>query len=1400
MSSMDSKLADISRISFSILGALSDELSLNRTSNNTHSLCSDQIFGAKKKNIRRNGFLARECSKITKSAVSPVRQNQNENPANPNPPREDPPAADGQGGGRGDGQHIPRADGAEPRQDNPLEQLIGNPLFQAMARAPAVNAVGNCRLPAFWRSDPDLWFLQVEAQFNIHQVTSDSTRFNMILTVLDPETISEVSDIIRAPPAQDKYTTLKDAIVARLTDSPDTQLHKLLGTIELGDKKPSQLLLQMRTLAGARASNDILRVRWLDLLPDSTRRLLTIIKNQTIDELAAVADELHAVGPSVMATEVGRPRSRPASPGGAASSNSNSVGAQEIAELRAAIVQLTEITREALQRRDQPREARPRGTAGTTRDTATWPSSAEARACVHTPRPVRKLGVLTLHSAPAVSITIERRLYVTDRTHKIRFLIDSGSVLSILPRTVVRKPLQRKTLELQAANGTTIATYVRPTLPHAESRLASAIRVGFHHRQSRRRHHRSGSLEPLRTAYRPEEPPPLGQPDELVHIVPGRPGPPATKRAQARWPRSSTSRCNIESSRPDSPSLPALGASPAIDSQPRRPNSRSCSIGASSGLHRASGPVHCTSCRSLETPGGSRATTACSTPVLNRIDTLCLSSRDLLQESVGKVFSVVDLYKAFLPDPGRRRRHLEDGRHDTFRPLFEFVGMPLGLRNSAQTFQRTMNYLLRDLDFVRCYQDDILVLSASHEQHLQHLRELLTILKRARLFVNWEKCQIGRSEVVFAGYLISERGFEPPAAKVEAIARFPKPSDSTQLRRFIGMLNFYRRCLPRAAELMSPLTDLLRGLQKKKEKLAWGAQADEAFERIKQAMASAVRSAFYHPGQPLALHTDASNTAIGAALSQRPRRRRLDAAGFLLSQKLSPTQQRYSTYDRELLAIFEAIKYFQRILEGRSFHHHDRSSPSVLRPRAEVGQVLASTVTSARLHLALRCQDRLHARRREPSGRRSIRIDAITMPTTLNSAQISAEQQKDEQLTHLRGKAKLKLHDVVIDGLSLVCVEQRNGLKPYLPESLRRQAFDTAHTLSHPSGRATVKRVALLYFLAVDEQGHRALGEAMLHRHNRAELGNFVTPDGRFDHVHIDIVKMPLHQGFQNCLTMIDDRYTRWPQAIPIGDMSAQTVAKAFFHGWISFFGTPLTITTNQGAQFEGKLLAQLCKLVGAKHVHTSPYHPQANSMVERMHRTLKAVLKCSPETPWTLALPGVLLGLRTTFKEDLQASPAEMVFGTSLRIPGSSSHDKNRTKRRRQSSFRLYGALFQAIRPVPASRRHVQHRPFVFKDLATSDYVFRRLDTILKPLEQQPYTGPHRVIRRINERNFVVDVNGVAKTLSTPISSSQPTWMSPTAEHHRQHRSSQLPRSLHQHGESPFHSLRKLPSPLGGE
>ncbi|CAB0036245.1 unnamed protein product [Trichogramma brassicae] len=346
----------------------------------------------------------------------------------------------------------------------------------------------------------------------------------------------------------------------------------------------------------------------------------------------------------------------------------------------------------------------------------------------------------------------------------------------------------------------------------------------------------------------------------------------------------------------------------------------------------------------------------------------------------------------------------------------------------------------------------------------------------------------------------------------------------------------------------------------------------------------------------------------------------------------------------------------------------------------------------------------------------STRLRCQRRSTRPKSARGTAEGRTTN--TSLRGKAKLKLHDVVINGLSLVCVEQRDGLKPYLPESLRRQAFDTAHTLSHPSGRATVKRVALLYFWpSMSKDIVRwakqcvPCQQSKVHRHNRAELGNFVTP-GR-------PIRSCAHRHRQ--------------------DASSPRISKL---------------------------------------PHDDrPLHTLATGHPDRRHASSSAY-----------ELPS---------KRTCKRRPAEMVFGTSLRIPGEFVARQEPDKTSPSEFVSALRRLFQAIRPVPASR-HVQHRPFVFKDLATSDYVFRRLDTILKPLEQ-PYTGPHRVIRRINERNFVVDVNGVAKTLSTD--QLKPAYLDVADSGASQaHRSSQLPRSLHQHGESPFHSLRKLPSPLGGE
>ncbi|KAG8175720.1 hypothetical protein JTE90_022472, partial [Oedothorax gibbosus] len=117
--------------------------------------------------------------------------------------------------------------------------------------------------------------------------------------------------------------------------------------------------------------------------------------------------------------------------------------------------------------------------------------------------------------------------------------------------------------------------------------------------------------------------------------------------------------------------------------------------------------------------------------------------------------------------------------------------------------------------------------------------------------------------------------------------------------------------------------------------------------------------------------------------------------------------------------------------------------------------------------------------------------------------------------------------------------------------------------------------------------------------------------------------------------------------------MTAATVAKSFYNIWIVRYGCPLRITTDQGRQFESELFSAFSRLFGIQRIRTTPYHPQSNGLIENFHRPMKAALKAYDTEEWSDALPTLLLGFRAAFKEDLQATPAEMVYGRALRLPG---------------------------------------------------------------------------------------------------------------------------------------------------
>jgi len=362
---------------------------------------------------------------------------------------------------------------------------------------------------------------------------------------------------------------------------------------------------------------------------------------------------------------------------------------------------------------------------------------------------------------------------------------------------------------------------------------------------------------------------------------------------------------------------------------------------------------------------------------------------------------------------------------------------------------------------------------------------------------------------------------------------------------------------------------------------------------------------------------------------------------------------------------------------------------------------------------------------------------------------ISQHQQSCPSVQQARGSSSLQVQPVDVDGVRVLCDVSTGSARPIIPLADRRATFLAFHGLAHAGTRATRRLMAARVVwrgmnsdVAAWIKDCQACCKGKVTSQPAAPVQPIPVPARRFTHIHIDIVgPLPVAaDGSAYLLTMVD-RTTRWLEACPMANMEAATCADSFISTWVSRYGVPATITTDQGRQFTSALWAVLCSRLGMEHITTTAYHPQANGMVERAHRQLKDALRARLAGPqWPSHLPWALLGLRAAPKEDSAMSSAELLFGAPLTLPGQLLESP-------EEPLEQVVERLRSTQPPPT-------RPITYAEVSaasqrilSAQYVYVRRCGVIPPLSPL-YTGPFAVVAR-GPKVFKIQVGDRQESIS---------------------------------------------------
>lgn len=595
--------------------------------------------------------------------------------------------------------------------------------------------------------------------------------------------------------------------------------------------------------------------------------------------------------------------------------------------------------------------------------------------------------------------------------------------------------------------------------------------------------------------------------------------------------------------------------------------------------------------------------------------------------------------------------------------LFQWKVMPFGLTSAPATFQRTLDRVIgAEMEpHAFAYLDDIVVLGKTLEDHMQNLKEVFRRLRAANLKINENKCSFFKSEIRYLGHLVTRDGIHTDPEKVAAIRNMQPPTNVREVRRCLGMASWYRRFVPDFAQIVLPLTTLL----KKGKHFRWNAEQQAAFDSLKEKLTVAPVLACPDFSKEFVLQTDASNYGLGAVLTQQ-----IDGQERVVSyasRRLNGAEMNYSATEKECLAIVWAVRKLRPYLEGYHFtivtdHLALKWLNSIESPSGRI----------ARWALELQQYD-FDVRYRK--GKLNVVADVLSRNPVGDCLRVEGARQGNDWWRNRKEEVERtpeKFPDYLINEgnmyrhiLNTEDDEECSQWKLCVPAQQKHRVLIENHdspTAGHLGMRKTISRISNRYYwpgMLRDIKNYvRQCQVCQKYKpEQKPPAGHMLTriADEPWSIVCADFVgPLPRSKHGNSMLLVFTDKFSKWSEFVPLRRATGETLKKAFRERILANFGAPRLFVTDNGSQFTSKVFQSYLKELGIEQQLTAPYTPQENP-TERVNRTIKTMMAQyagKNQKTWDELLPELQLAVNTAKSDSTNYSAAFIVQGREPRLP----------------------------------------------------------------------------------------------------------------------------------------------------